>query len=240
MRHPLDEPHPITSGFYDPRSWGQHAASDYGVALKPCYASHDGKAVFVGWAGNGGTTIELEDSKGLRTRYMHLQSADVTVGQAVKEGQQIGVTGNSTNIVGGVGYHLHYAIWLKTKEAALKIQPDPYLTQGWYAVDPELYLAMVPPTVSPPEEEDMKMQFIQVANPTPDDPMWLTDGVSKKGITTNQIIVDSVNLGFAEPMTNGLPKYVAREYVEWLDDFPATHERILDAVGKTGAHDHDG
>lgn len=52
-----------------------------------------------------GRWIEINHGNGYRTRYAHLASQTVTVGQQVKRGQQIGTLGNTG---GSTGPHLHY------------------------------------------------------------------------------------------------------------------------------------
>jgi hypothetical protein len=52
-----------------------------------------------------GRWIEVNHGNGYRTRYAHLATQVVTVGQQVKRGQQIGTLGNTG---GSTGPHLHY------------------------------------------------------------------------------------------------------------------------------------
>lgn len=158
LGYPLGRPWPKTSGFNDPRAWGKHAADDYGCPPVPALASKAGIVSGTGWYGTGGNTVEIgHDNFTIRTRYMHLSRIDVAPGQAVAKGQQIGITGNTTSIVGGVGNHLHFAIWCKTLALALTIQPNPYLTQTWFAVDPTIAIGQPEPVPVPQEDEDMKV-----------------------------------------------------------------------------------
>lgn len=140
--YPLGKAYPVFmpgGDFNAARSWGKHAASDYPVGPVPCFNARHGKVVFAGWAGNAGNTVEVQGD-GWKCRYIHLSRIDVKVGADLAQGQQLGLTGNTTDIAGGVGYHLHFAIWAQTEALAKTIQPDPYLTQGWWAIDPELVL----------------------------------------------------------------------------------------------------
>ena len=57
-----------------------------------------------------GLYVDISHGDGYRTRYAHLSSIDVQVGETVGQGQVIGVSGDS-----GVssGPHLHFEIWRK-------------------------------------------------------------------------------------------------------------------------------
>ena len=68
--------------------------------------------------------------------------------------------------------------------------------------------------LNPEEEEDMKLKFIQA----PEGPEWVTDGISKMGVTSLQIKTDLVNLGLADATV--FP--VAQEFAGWLIDIAAT------------------
>jgi murein DD-endopeptidase MepM/ murein hydrolase activator NlpD len=140
MIYPLPKPFPLTSGFNDPRAWGKHAAADEGCPDgTDVYAAEKGIVRYAGWGGNAGNLVEIE-WEGLRTRYAHLQTILVGVGDRVSEGTKIGKSGHTTNLPGGVGPHLHWAVWFKDKSRALQVQSDPYETQGYWAVDPRKWL----------------------------------------------------------------------------------------------------
>lgn len=163
--HPLKASwrYPAGGDFYALRSWGQHAAQDYAVGPVPCYAMRTGIVKAAAWAGNAGNLVVIDHHDGSRSRYAHLSKVEVFVGQSVAEGQRIGVTGNTGDTGGGppYGYHLHFAVWMPTLTSALRVQRDPYKTQGWYAVDPEIVLKAEEPApeTEPPaqQEEDMEV-----------------------------------------------------------------------------------
>lgn len=56
-----------------------------------------------------GRWIEINHGSGYRTRYAHLQTQSVSVGQTVKQGQKIGTVGSTG---GSTGPHLHYEVRL--------------------------------------------------------------------------------------------------------------------------------
>ena len=75
----------------------------------PVEAANSGTAVFVGDLGIYGNTVILDHGLGLFTLYSHLSSMDVKVGDAVKERQIIGRTGETGLAAGD---HLHYGVYL--------------------------------------------------------------------------------------------------------------------------------
>ncbi|MEZ4381220.1 MAG: peptidoglycan DD-metalloendopeptidase family protein [Nannocystaceae bacterium] len=74
-------------------------------------AAAGGKVTRVANEGNTsyGRWIEIDHGNGYRTRYAHLKSQAVQVGQMVSKGQKIGNLGNSG---GSTGPHLHYEMRL--------------------------------------------------------------------------------------------------------------------------------
>jgi murein DD-endopeptidase MepM/ murein hydrolase activator NlpD len=76
-----------------------------------------------GWSGGYGRVVEIDHGNGLSTRYGHLSSIDVHVGQSVKSGQlvgKVGSTGRST------GPHLHY----ETRVKGSAVDPQKFLRAG--------------------------------------------------------------------------------------------------------------
>lgn len=117
--------HVLTAGYYY-NSGGLHQAIDLrtnqdGSIIKPVYAAESGTVDQVqAWDGHTrtgmqsyGNMVRIKhadyNGKTLQTRYAHLSSIVVKVGQAVKEGQLIGYTGETGNISGA---HLHFEVIL--------------------------------------------------------------------------------------------------------------------------------
>ncbi|MEU4209119.1 peptidoglycan DD-metalloendopeptidase family protein [Streptomyces sp. NPDC026206] len=64
-----------------------------------------GTIVEAGWGGAYGNNVVIKMSDGTYTQYGHLSSIDVSVGQTVTPGQQIGLSGATGNVTGP---HLHF------------------------------------------------------------------------------------------------------------------------------------
>lgn len=96
------------SSLYGIRSSGFHTGLDInGEMGDPIFAALDGTVVSAGWAGNYGNCIVLDHGNGLKTRYAHLSAIGVGMGQAVRQGQTIGLEGSTGN---STGAHLHFEI----------------------------------------------------------------------------------------------------------------------------------
>jgi murein DD-endopeptidase MepM/ murein hydrolase activator NlpD len=86
-------------------------------------ATADGTVTAAGWSGGYGRAVDIDHGNGLSTRYGHLSSIDVRVGQSIKTGQiigKVGSTGRST------GPHLHY----ETRLRGEAIDPQKFLRAG--------------------------------------------------------------------------------------------------------------
>ncbi len=84
-----------------------HNGIDIGVNYVNCYAAKAGVVTLAGNNGGFGNCIIISHGEGYSTTYGHLSSIDVSVGDAVAQGDYIGKTGNS-----GVstGPHLDFRI----------------------------------------------------------------------------------------------------------------------------------
>lgn len=116
----------LTSGFgyrKDPISGVRkfHNAIDIAAPRgTPVYAYTNGKVVTAGWGNMTGNYVVIDHGSGLRTKYLHLSSISVSVGQTVKVGQKIGGVGSTGY---STGNHLHFEV-----------------TKNGVAVNPLLYL----------------------------------------------------------------------------------------------------
>ena len=72
-----------------------------------------------------GHYFEIDHGNGLVTRYYHCSAVSVSLGQTVKQGQEvakIGETGNAN------GPHLHFEVLLNTKNGLIRQNPLSYIS----------------------------------------------------------------------------------------------------------------
>jgi murein DD-endopeptidase MepM/ murein hydrolase activator NlpD len=77
----------------------------------PVLSTADGRVLGIGYDSSLGNYVIIQHSHGFFTRYGHLMAFRVTKGQKVKQGQAIGLLGN-TGLT--TGPHLHYEVHLGT------------------------------------------------------------------------------------------------------------------------------
>ena len=91
----------------------KHSGQDYAVPTgTPVVAAHGGTVVKAGGNGAGdgpayGNAIVIKHGNKTYSQYAHLSSVNVKVGQVVKTGQKIALSGNTGN---SSGPHLHFEI----------------------------------------------------------------------------------------------------------------------------------
>ena len=129
VRKPVDGEVDPVSGFgvrLDPftNSPAMHTGLDlHGETGDPVRATADGTVTAAGWSGGYGRVIDITHGNGMVTRYGHLSSIDVRVGQSVRTGRiigKVGSTGRST------GPHLHY----ETRVRGEAVDPQKFLRAG--------------------------------------------------------------------------------------------------------------
>ncbi|MFI1358966.1 M23 family metallopeptidase [Streptomyces sp. NPDC020898] len=105
-------------------SSGSHTGVDFHAASgTTVHAVGSGTVVEAGWGGAYGNNIVIKMNDGTYTQYGHLSSVNVSVGQAVTPGQQIGLSGATGNVTGA---HLHFEA-RTTAEYGSDINPVAYL-----------------------------------------------------------------------------------------------------------------
>lgn len=124
--------HVITAGWtYNDGS--AHGALDFRAAVgTPVYAAEDGVVDWVqhwnGWQKSGNQSygnlvrVRHTDYKGkpLYTLYAHLSAVAVVPGQQVREGQQLGLSGETGNCYGA---HLHFEVQYGGRGSAYRVNP---------------------------------------------------------------------------------------------------------------------
>lgn len=78
----------------------------------PVQASAPGKVINRGSGGKAGNWIEVDYGNGVTSKYLHLQDANIKVGQKINAGDVIARTGKSGNVTGP---HLHWAVYKNGK-----------------------------------------------------------------------------------------------------------------------------
>ena len=105
-------------------SYERHSGMDIdGEKGAPVIAPGNGVVVKAGWQGGYGNLIELDHGNGVTTRYGHLSSVEVEIGQEVKRNQEIGKVGSTGR---STGPHLHYEVRLSNEP----VNPRAYLPQN--------------------------------------------------------------------------------------------------------------
>ncbi|MEE3376014.1 MAG: M23 family metallopeptidase [Candidatus Cryptobacteroides sp.] len=99
----------------------RHTGMDFACPPgNPIYATGDGVVVLAKYDHSGyGRHVEIDHGFGYVTRYAHMSRLDVEVGQVVRRGDCIGLSGRSGRITGP---HLHYEV----------IYRNNYMNPAWY------------------------------------------------------------------------------------------------------------
>src|SRR5699024_10171136 len=104
----------VTSGFGPRKSPGgigstYHNGLDFAPpnsSTPPIISAKDGVVSHAGWMGGYGNTVMITHGD-VTTLYAHMSSINVSAGQVVKQGQQIGIMGTTGN---STGVHLHFEV----------------------------------------------------------------------------------------------------------------------------------
>ncbi len=87
----------------------RHPGIDIDGSRSPLYAAESGRVVRTNWGGGYGNDVIIDHGNGLQTLYAHLSKAYVAVGQAVGQGEVIGISGCTGRCTGD---HLHFEVWI--------------------------------------------------------------------------------------------------------------------------------
>jgi murein DD-endopeptidase MepM/ murein hydrolase activator NlpD len=109
----------------EPIDTAYHLGYDLSVTKRyPAEAANSGTVAFAGDLGIYGNCVILDHGLGLFTLYGHLSSIDVRSGEAVKQRQVLGRTGETGLAAGD---HLHYGVYLH----GLAVLPVEWWDQKW-------------------------------------------------------------------------------------------------------------
>jgi murein DD-endopeptidase MepM/ murein hydrolase activator NlpD len=93
----------LTQGYH-----ASHHGLDFGIPVGTSIKSTmDGKVIYAGWNNQGYGNLVIVENGPYRTYYAHLSDVPVNVGDVVRKGQTVGISGNTGN---STGPHLHYEI----------------------------------------------------------------------------------------------------------------------------------
>lgn len=102
---------PVNKGY---RSQGLHGHNGIDFAAPigtPIYAAAGGTVIIAksddGWNGGYGNYVVIKHSNGAQTLYAHMTSVNVSSGESVSQGNQIGTVGNTGK---STGAHLHFEV----------------------------------------------------------------------------------------------------------------------------------
>ena len=109
----------ITSSFGKARVFNEklasyHSGTDFKASMKtPIYATNSGIVRLAKERYFAGISIIIDHGYGIYSQYYHLSSTKLKVGQKVKKGEFIGLSGNSGRVSGP---HLHFGIFAGGKQ----------------------------------------------------------------------------------------------------------------------------
>ncbi len=121
IRPPSSSRAPSASGFVWPSGvhmitqyfgWSHHGLDIAGPFETPTYAAKAGTVEFAqcGWNRGYGCYIQIDHGGGVKTLYGHHSRLLVSPGEYVEAGQTIGLMGNTGNVRGRTGIHLHFEV----------------------------------------------------------------------------------------------------------------------------------
>lgn len=104
----------LTQGYH-----ARHFGIDIGNKLNtPIYAAGGGTVITSadGWNNGYGKYVVIDHGNDVQTLYGHMNERKVDVGDTVKAGQLIGLMGNTGNVYGPTGIHLHLELRIKGRK----------------------------------------------------------------------------------------------------------------------------
>jgi len=106
---------------------GAHKGLDVHAARgTPILAAAPGRVIRSGPAGGYGNLVEIDHGGGYTTRYAHNDRNLAPVGARVNAGQPVALMGNTGNVRGATGVHLHFEI----RRGGTAVNPLGYVSPG--------------------------------------------------------------------------------------------------------------
>lgn len=96
---------------------GVDIAADSGTQVR---VTADGIVIHAEWAGNYGKLVVIDHGGGYQTYYAHLSRINVAVGQGIRRGETLGLSGGTGRVSGP---HLHYEV----RRGGTPVNPHSYL-----------------------------------------------------------------------------------------------------------------
>jgi len=110
---------PVAGGVLTQEFHPGHTGIDIAVPLgTPVKTTMDGHVIYAGWNTQGYGNLVIVENGAYRTYYAHLSSIPVSIGDEVKAGTTIGLSGSTGH---STGPHLHYEI----RKNKVPINPAP-------------------------------------------------------------------------------------------------------------------
>lgn len=145
---PLKERCTITAGYPYYPSGGRHWGLDICLCTKsgstrdsngnslsygqPYYAAQGGEVIIADWHQSFGNYVVIDHGNGKNTLYAHSKSLNVSKGDIVKKGQQLGLMGDTGNVTGP---HLHFEVRIKNADGSVsRVNPLDYVSKPSYVI----------------------------------------------------------------------------------------------------------
>ena len=97
----------------------------------PVKASNGGRVIFVGEVPENGNLIVIDHGLGIKTWYAHMGKVEVSVGDAVYKGQQIGTMDGYTGLWSNLLYNMYFAVSVNN----IFVNPVPVVEKGIPGID---------------------------------------------------------------------------------------------------------
>jgi hypothetical protein len=117
-----------------------HKGIDFGSYLRKILSVGDGTVISAGYdkyggeCYQGGKYVIVKHTNGMYSTYFHLDSFNVKVGDIVKEGYVLGISGNSGKWnCQNLRYHLHFET-RKGRDSSTHVNPVEYINTNWNLV----------------------------------------------------------------------------------------------------------